>query len=131
MRENGRNRKILIAPSVLSADFGALADGVRRAEAMGGDFIHLDVMDGCFVPNITFGPKAVVDLRPVSKLPFDVHLMICRPENFVHAFCTAGADYLTIHFEATTHLHRILASIREAGMTRDRHRPFDTGRGAC
>jgi ribulose-phosphate 3-epimerase len=115
MTENARGRKIHIAPSVLSADFGALADGVRRAEAMGADFVHLDVMDGCFVPNITFGPKAVVDLRPVSKLPFDVHLMICRPENFVHVFCAAGADYLTIHFEAATHLHRVLTSIREAG----------------
>ncbi len=73
-------RQPLIAPSVLSADFGALADGVRRAEAMGGDFVHLDVMDGCFVPNITFGPKAVADLRPVSKLPFDAHRLppCCR-----------------------------------------------------
>ena len=70
-------RRVIIAPSVLSADFGALADGVRQTEAMGGDFVHLDVMDGCFVPNITFGPKAVTDLRPVSQLPFDVHLMIC------------------------------------------------------
>ena len=82
---------------------------------MGGDFVHLDVMDGCFVPNITFGPKAVTDLRPVSRLPFDVHLMICRPERFIDDFCAAGADYVTIHVEATTHLHRVLTSIREKG----------------
>lgn len=109
-------RKILIAPSVLSADFGALADGVRRAESMGGDLVHLDVMDGSFVPPITFGPQAVSDLRPVSRLPFDVHLMIRMPENHVDAFCAAGADYLTIHFEATTHLHAVLSSIREKGV---------------
>ena len=108
-------RRVIISPSVLSADFGALADGVRQVEAMGGDFVHLDVMDGCFVPNITFGPKAVTDLRPVSKLPFDVHLMICRPESYVEVFCSAGADHVTIHFEATTHLNRVLTSIREAG----------------
>ena len=105
----------MIAPSVLSADFGALADGVRQAESMGGDLVHLDVMDGCFVPNITFGPKAVADLRPVSKLPFDVHLMICRPESYVETFCASGADHLTIHFEATTHVDRVLTAIREAG----------------
>lgn len=113
MKENAR--KTLIAPSVLSANFGALADGVRQAESMGGDLVHLDVMDGSFVPTITFGQKAVHDLRPVSKLPFDVHLMIRRPENHVDEFCAAGADYLTIHFEATTHLHAILSSIRERG----------------
>ena len=84
MKQNARppssseGKAALVAPSVLSADFGALAEGVRLVEAIGGDFVHLDVMDGCFVPNITFGPKAVADLRPVSKLPFDVHLMICR-----------------------------------------------------
>lgn len=105
----------LIAPSVLSVDFGALAEGVRLVEAIGGDLVHLDVMDGCFVPNITFGPKAVTDLRPVSKLPFDVHLMICRPENFVAAFCEAGADRVTVHLEASTHVHRLLTAIRDAG----------------
>jgi len=110
-----RGRKIYIAPSVLSADFGSLADGVRLGESMGGDFIHLDVMDGSFVPNITFGPKAVHDLRPVSKLPFDVHLMITRPESYVDVFCDAGADYLTIHYEATIHVHRVLAAIAEKG----------------
>jgi ribulose-phosphate 3-epimerase len=111
-----RTGRILIAPSVLSANFGLLADGVRQAEAMGGDFVHLDVMDGCFVPNITFGPKAVTDLRPVSRLPFDVHLMIRNPENFVPEFCEAGADYLTIHYEATTHVQRVLSLIAEKGV---------------
>jgi len=113
--KSGVPAKILVAPSVLSANFGALADGVRLAEAMGGDIIHLDVMDGCFVPNITFGPKAVTDLRPVTRLPFDVHLMICRPENFVESFCAAGADTLTIHYEATTHVQRVLTQIAENG----------------
>lgn len=112
--ETGR-RRVMIAPSILSADFGALAEGIRQADAMGGDFAHLDVMDGCFVPNITFGPKAVEDLRPVSRLPFDVHLMICRPESFIDSFCAAGADYLTIHYEATTHVHRVLSAISEKG----------------
>jgi ribulose-phosphate 3-epimerase len=113
MKENAR--KTLIAPSVLSANFGALADGVRQAESMGGDLVHLDVMDGSFVPPITFGEKAVHDLRPVTRLPFDVHLMIRAPENHVDEFCAAGADYLTIHFEAATHLHAVLSSIRERG----------------
>jgi ribulose-phosphate 3-epimerase len=108
-------RTVYVAPSVLSADFGALADGVRQVESMGGDFVHLDVMDGCFVPNITFGPKAVTDLRPVSHLPFDVHLMICRPEQYVQTFCSSGADYVTIHLEASTHIDRVLNAIREAG----------------
>lgn len=104
-----------IAPSILSADFGALADGVRLAERMGGDFVHIDVMDGCFVPPITFGAKAVSDLRPVSRLPFDVHLMICRPESHVESFCASGADYLTVHLEATTHLQKVLADIAGKG----------------
>jgi len=113
MRENAR--KTLIAPSVLSANFGALADGVRLAQSMGGDLVHLDVTDGSFVPPITFGEQAVRDLRPVTNLPFDVHLMIDAPERHVAAFCAAGADRLTIHFEATTHLHAVLSSIRENG----------------
>ena len=96
--------KVLVAPSVLSANFGALSEAVRQVDAMGGDWVHLDVMDGCFVPNITFGTKAVTDLRPASKLPFDVHLMICRPESHVQSFCEAGADRLTVHWEASTHL---------------------------
>ena len=113
--DSSGSAEVLVAPSVLSADFGTLAEAVRQVEAMGGDWVHLDVMDGCFVPNITFGTKAVTDLRPVSGLPFDVHLMICRPESHVQSFCEAGADRLTVHLEATTHLDRVLSSIREMG----------------
>jgi ribulose-phosphate 3-epimerase len=107
--------RIFVAPSLLSADFGELAQGVRKIEEMGGDFVHLDVMDGCFVPNITFGPKTVADLRKVTRLPFDVHLMIVNPENHIDAFCGSGADFLTIHYEATVHVHRALAAIRNCG----------------
>ena len=85
--QSSQERKVLVAPSVLSANFGALADAVRLVGRIGGDFVHLDVMDGCFVPQITFGQKAVMDLRPVSELPFDIHLMICRPENAIEEFC--------------------------------------------
>ncbi len=109
-------RGVRVAPSILSANFGELAEGVRLAESMGGDFVHIDVMDGCFVPPITFGSKAVTDLRPVSRLPFDVHLMICAPENHVESFCAAGANYLTVHLEATTHLHRVLSLIAGRGV---------------
>ncbi len=111
----GGGRKVLIAPSVLSADFGSLADAVRLVEKSGADFVHLDVMDGCFVPQITFGQKAVTDLRPVSSLPFDTHLMICQPEAAIDAFCEAGATYVTVHWEAATHMHRILTEIRRKG----------------
>jgi ribulose-phosphate 3-epimerase len=113
-RETGP-RKVFVAPSVLSADFGSLADAVRLVERSGGDFVHLDVMDGCFVPQITFGQKAVTDLRPVSSLPFDTHLMICRPELAIDEFCDAGANHITVHWEAATHMHRILTSIRQKG----------------
>ncbi len=108
-------RKVYIAPSILSADFGSLADAVRLVEKSGGDFVHLDVMDGCFVPQITFGQKAVTDLRPVSALPFDTHLMICQPEKAIDAFCEAGTNYLTVHWEAAIHMHRILTAIRQKG----------------
>jgi ribulose-phosphate 3-epimerase len=108
-------RKIFIAPSVLSADFGSLADAVRLVEKSGADFVHLDVMDGCFVPQITFGQKAVTDLRPVSHLPFDTHLMICQPEKAIEGFCEAGTNYLTVHWEAAVHMHRILTAIRQKG----------------
>jgi len=108
-------RKVLVAPSVLSADFGSLADAVRLVEKSGGDIVHLDVMDGCFVPQITFGQKAVTDLRPVSRLPFDTHLMICQPENAINDFCEAGTNYLTVHWEAVTHMHRVLTAIRQKG----------------
>src|SRR5512137_1473386 len=107
--------RVLIAPSVLSADFGSLARAARAVEEMGGDFVHLDVMDGHFVPNITFGPKAVADLRTVTRLPFDVHLMIERPDLWIDRFVDAGADRLTIHLEASIHAQRTLAAIREKG----------------
>jgi len=90
----------LIAPSILSADFARIADEVRRIEDAGADLIHLDVMDGVFVPNISFGPKFVADMRKITKLPFDVHLMITSPERYVPQFIDAGADFLTVHYEA-------------------------------
>jgi ribulose-phosphate 3-epimerase len=108
-------RRVLIAPSVLSADFGELARATRSVGEMGGDFVHLDVMDGHFVPNLTFGPKVVADLRPLTTLPFDVHLMIERPDLWIDRFIDAGADVLTIHIEAAVHAQRTLASIRQRG----------------
>jgi ribulose-phosphate 3-epimerase len=105
----------LTAPSILSADFGNLAAAVRTIEQAGGGWVHLDVMDGSFVPSITFGSKMVSDLRRLTRLPFDVHLMIREPERHVDAFVEAGADYLTVHYEATVHHHRLLEHIRKKG----------------
>ncbi len=107
---------IYIAPSILSADFSRLGEEVREAEQAGADFIHVDVMDGHFVPNLTFGPLVVQAIRPVTKLPLDVHLMIENPDAYIPAFAKAGADYLTVHAEACTHLHRTLGFIRENGV---------------
>lgn len=107
--------KILVAPSLLSADFGRLAEAVRFIGDNGGDLVHVDVMDGAFVPNITFGPKVVADLRPASRVPFDVHLMIRDPESYVEPFARAGADIITVHYEAAIHLHRLMARIRSLG----------------
>ena len=106
---------IRISPSILSADFARLADGVAEAEAAGADWIHVDVMDGHFVPNITIGVPVVAALRRVTKLPLDVHLMIDQPERYVDAFVEAGADWLTVHQEATVHLHRTVQRIRQLG----------------
>ena len=111
----------LIAPSVLSADFASLADAVRQMEAAGADWIHVDVMDGHFVPNLTVGPPMVEALRKVTNLPLDVHLMMTNPDDFIREFAEAGANYLTVHVEACPHLHRTLQSIKEhevkAGIT--------------
>jgi len=106
---------VRIAPSVLSADFGRLADDVARCEAGGADWIHVDVMDGRFVPNLTFGAKVIETLRRLTTLPLDVHLMVVEPEKYFDAFAAAGADVMTIHQEAAPHLHRQLHRIRELG----------------
>jgi ribulose-phosphate 3-epimerase len=104
-----------IAPSILSADFAHLADEIARLEAGGADWIHVDVMDGRFVPNLTFGAKVIETVRKLTSLPLDVHLMVVEPENYFDAFATAGANNMTIHVEAAPHLDRQLARIRELG----------------
>ncbi len=106
---------IRIAPSILSADFGRLAEEVQAAEAAGADWIHVDVMDGRFVPNITIGPLVVEAVRKATRLPIDCHLMIVEPERYVEAFAKAGADLVCVHAEASPHLHRTLQVIRAAG----------------
>ena len=108
--------QIKISPSILSADFTRLADQVREAEEAGVDYIHVDVMDGHFVPNITIGPLVVKALRPITKLPLDVHLMIENPEFYVEDFSKAGADIITVHQEATPHLHRTIQQIHDLGI---------------
>jgi ribulose-phosphate 3-epimerase len=107
--------RVRIAPSILSADFGRLAEEVRAVEQAGADVIHVDVMDGRFVPNITIGPLIVEAVRKVTKLPLDVHLMIVEPEKYVESFARAGADTILVHVEACPHLHRTLQSIRGLG----------------
>ena len=107
---------VRIAPSILSADFAALGDGVRAVERAGADWIHVDVMDGRFVPNITVGPLVVRALRRIVSVPLDVHLMIEDPDRFVDAFAEVGAGILTVHAEAATHLHRTVAHIKERGL---------------
>lgn len=104
-----------IAPSILSADFSRLGEEIRAVEKAGADLIHIDVMDGMFVPNITIGPLVIESLRKETSLPFDVHLMIEAPERYISAFRSAGSDYITVHVEACRHLHRILNQIRESG----------------
>ncbi len=107
--------RIRIAASILSADFGHLADEIARIEAGGADWVHVDVMDGRFVPNLTFGAKVIETLRRLTDLPLDVHLMVVEPENYLERFAGAGARTLTIHAEVSPHLHRQLTRIRELG----------------
>lgn len=106
---------VRIAPSILAADFARLGAEVAAAEAAGADFIHIDVMDGHFVPNFTVGPQIVKSIRPYAKIPFDVHLMISPVDSFIEAFAVAGADGITVHPEAGPHVHRTLQLIRALG----------------
>ena len=106
----------LIAPSILSADGGKLAEEILAVEKAGADWIHVDVMDGNFVPNITMGPAMVASLRKATRLPFDVHLMIAEPDQYVEAFFKAGADIITVHVEASAHLHRTVELIKGFGV---------------
>ncbi len=107
--------QVLIAPSILSADFAQLGQELQRLEAAGADWVHVDVMDGMFVPNLTLGPPIIQALRPHSSLPFDVHLMIEQPDRYLADFRDAGADVITVHAEACPHLHRTLSEIRRLG----------------
>jgi len=108
--------KIKLAPSILSADFGRLGEQVVEATGAGADYIHVDVMDGHFVPNITIGPMVVAAIRPHTNLPLDVHLMIEAPEKYIQQFAQAGANIITVHVEVCPHLHRVVESIKELGV---------------
>src|ERR1700737_4315532 len=109
--------RVLIAPSILSADFGRLAEEVRAVEQAGADYVHVDVMDGRFVPNLTLGPPIVQAVKKATRLPLDVHLMIVEPEKYVEDFARAGASIISVHTETCPHLHRTLQQIRQAGVT--------------
>ena len=106
----------IIAPSLLAANFVRLAEDIARVEAAGADWLHLDIMDGHFVPNLTFGPPIVAAIRKITKLPLDVHLMVTNPAALVDDFAAAGADWLTVHGETEPHLHRLITRIRELGV---------------
>lgn len=105
-----------IAPSLLSADFSRIAEDIAMLERAGADYMHLDIMDGRFVPNITWGPKIIADIRKCTKLTFDAHLMIVEPEKYVDDFAKAGCDIITFHYEATTHVQRLLTYVRSLGV---------------
>jgi len=121
---------IKIAPSILAADFSKLAEEVIEVELAGAELIHIDVMDGHFVPNITMGPIVVEAIRPITKLPLDVHLMIENPDQYIESFAKAGADYITVHVEACPHLHRTIQLIRsygvKPGVVLNPHTPIET-----
>ncbi|MBV8642615.1 MAG: ribulose-phosphate 3-epimerase [Candidatus Eremiobacteraeota bacterium] len=112
---SGAPRAVKIAPSLLSADFADIANQIRMVESAGANELHLDSMDGVFVPNLTWGMKIVEDLRKLTRLPFDCHLMIVEPEKYVDRFREAGADVITFHYEATPHQHRLLRHLRTIG----------------
>jgi ribulose-phosphate 3-epimerase len=109
-------KKKKIAPSILSADFSHLAEEIQKVEEAGADMIHVDVMDGHFVPNLTVGPPIVKSIRKITRLPLDVHLMITHPDDYIPEFIKAGSDYLTVHVETSPHLHRTIQSIKENGV---------------
>lgn len=121
---------IKIAPSILAADFAKLGEEVKEVEAAGAELIHIDVMDGHFVPNISFGAIALEAIRPLSTLPMDVHLMIDNPDQYIEQFAKAGADYITVHVEACRHLHRTIQLIRsfgvKPGVVLNPHTPIET-----
>lgn len=121
---------IKIAPSILAADFAKLGEEIKEVEAAGADLIHVDVMDGHFVPNITFGPLVMDAIRPLTNLPLDVHLMIENPDQYIEAFAKAGAQYITVHVEACPHLHRTLQLIRsfgvKSGVVLNPHTPIES-----
>ena len=106
----------IIAPSLLAANFVRLAEDIAKVEAAGADWLHLDIMDGHFVPNLTFGPPIVAAIRKITKLPLDVHLMVTNPSSLIDDFAAAGADWLTVHGETEPHLHRLITRIRELGV---------------